>query len=329
MNCYLSVIITSHNDFDETQKTVCSLKSTLKPEDNVEIILIDDCSATPLHCLPFEYLNGIRLITNRWRCGCGPSRHIGALHAEGDYLLFLDSHMRFPNGWYQEWLVATYRPGQNVIWDERTVFCATCLGLDSKHMDPEHPATIHHGATMNFLGPDRFHPEKEQVFESVWLPKKPEPQDGQELGACMGACYFVSRNWFLHLSPTRYLRTWGGDEQMLSLKSWLAGGSVRLAKNVRIAHKFLIEGKEKQPWAAPVGHVTWSKLFAINTLLPEDMAAKLTEKLLAQTNPLDADWARRALKADWFLVATERALNRTLFTRDIEWFAKKFNIPLP
>jgi len=320
----LSVIMASHNDAPQTALTLASIRETA-PE-NVEVVIVDDCSATPL----VHYIHEdehTKLVTNRHRCGCGPSRHIGAMHAKGDWLLIVDSHVRFTPGWTAEFTKADHAVPLDELF--KTVFCATCLGLDSKHMDPANPISEYHGATMNFSGPDRQKAGEYQVFEAVWLPKEPEPQDGQELPAIMGACYFISRDWFLHLAPTRYLRTWGCDEQMISLKSWFAGGSVRLAKSVRIGHKFLIDKKEVQTFGVPPGHVIWNKLFAMHTLLPPDIASRLSDILLAGKDTRDIEVAKRMYKDDYHLIAMEKARNATMFTRDLLWYCDKFGIPLP
>lgn len=322
----LSIIMASHNDANQTVLTLSSIRESAP--DSIEVIIIDDCSATPLtHYIQQD--DTTKLITNRNRCGCGPSRHIGALHAKGDWLLICDSHMRFPVGWYEEWTKANHLVPLDQLF--KTVFCATCLGLDSKHMDLHNPAGVYHGATMNFYGADRYKPkDPPQVFEAVWIPPDQEPEDGQEIPAVMGACYFISREWFLTLSPTRYLRTWGCDEQLISLKSWFAGGSVRLAKNVRIGHKFLIDGVEKQCFGVAPGYVIFNKLFAINTLLfPPEVAVKLTTALLSGKGMHDIEAAKKLYKDDYHIVATERYSNVRLFTRDLLWYCDKFKIPLP
>ena len=322
MTASLSIIITSHNDPEQTALTMASIRETAPS--HVEVVIVDDCSATPLHhyIKPNEQT---KLIRNHHRCGCGPSRHIGALNAGGEWLLICDSHMRFTPGWFEAW--NRYPVGPD---SERMVFCATCLGLDSEHMDVNNPVGEYHGATLSLYGPDRNDPKGPmQVFEAVWWLESSDPDDGRELAAIMGACYFVSRDWFLFLSPTRYLRTWGCDEQMISLKSWLAGGSVRLAKSVKIGHKFLIKGKEKQCWGAPHGDFVWNKLFAMNTLLPPDLAVKLSNLLLSGSATGDNEAAKRLYRDNYHIVATERAMNKTLFTRDFDWYCAKFGIPLP
>lgn len=324
MNPSLSIIIASHNDPEETVLTLKSIRETSPPD--VEVVIVDDCSATALHhyIKPDEHT---KLITNRLRCGCGPSRHIGALRASGEWLAIMDSHMRMTKSWFDEWASRGSFSGEA---DKKVVWCATCLGLDSKHMDTEQPVSVYHGATMNLYGPDRNNPKAlPQVLEAVWLPKTPEPEDGQETPAIMGAAYFMSREWFLKLAPTRFLRIWGCDEQMISLKTWLAGGSVRLAKNVRIGHKFLLAGKEKQPWGVPPGYVLWNKLFAIYTLLPANMAETLSRLLRNTNSGHDMRAAERMFHDDFYLVAQEQALNRSLFVHNIGWYCSKFQIPLP
>lgn len=330
MNPPLSIIIASHNDANQTALTLASIRETATPD--VEVIVVDDCSATPLchYVKPDEHT---KLVTNRHRCGCGASRHIGALHATADWLLLCDSHMRFSQGWLEAWRKFDLSEGGTTAQLEKNnmnVYCATCLGLDSKHMDVNEPTCEYHGATFNLFGPDRNNPKNPpQVFECVWLPREPDVKDGDELPAVMGAAYFISRSWFFELSALRFLSMWGGDEQALSLASWLAGGSVRMARSVRIGHKFLIEGREVQAWSAPPGVIVFNKLFLVNAMLETSIADRLTGLLLANVDPREADAAKKLYRDQYFIVAQERARYRKLFTRSFAWYCDKFQIPVP
>jgi glycosyltransferase involved in cell wall biosynthesis len=319
----LSIIMASHNDADQTALTLASIRETSPP--SVEIVVVDDCSATPLvhYVRPDERT---KLVTNRHRCGCGPSRHIGAMKATGDWLLIMDSHMRLVPGWYEEWTKVNHFVPLDEVF--KTVFCCTCCGLDSKNMDPLHPVAEYSGATWNVFGPDRLKKNETQVWECVWLPREPALDDGAELSGIMGAAYIVSREWFLHLSPTRYLRSWGCDEQQISAKSWLAGGSVRLAKSVKIGHKFL-RGKEVQNFGIQPGVVLRNKLFSINTLCPPDLASQLSGLLLTASPIRESEPGLRLFRDDYYLVGEELAYNQSIFTKDFRWLADKFQIPLP
>lgn len=340
MNPLLSVIIASHNDPQETVLTINSIRETVPKDGEVEIVVVDDCSATALtHYIKPEQM--VRLVTNRLRCGCGPSRHIGALAARAPWLLICDSHMRFTKDWYVEWdkllmaqsLAHSITAGNVIHYSKQscgdTVFCATCLGLDSKHMDVEHPVSKYHGATLNLYGPDRNNAKAPmQVYEAVWLPREPEPQDGQELAAVMGACYFVSREWFLKLSATRFLYPWGCDEQNLSIATWLAGGTVRLAKHIEVGHKFLLPN-ERQTFGVTPGCVVFNKMASMASILPHDLATKLIQLLLASTPPRDREPANRMFRDMHFLVATQKAHFESIFVRSFDWYCGRFGIALP
>lgn len=129
----LSIIIASLNDQEETLATIQSIRATAG--DEPEIILVDDCSGTSM-ARDWRFRNhlNLKLVSNSLRCGCGPSRHIGALHATGDWLLITDSHMRFTDGWLDNWVTASRSIPLDKVFS--TVLCATCLGLDKNHMDP-------------------------------------------------------------------------------------------------------------------------------------------------------------------------------------------------
>lgn len=316
----LSIVITCCNDNEQCRETILSIRATAGYEP--EILVIDDCSATPLSAGYITDDLQVKLIANTHRCGCGPSRTIGAHHATGDWLLIIDSHMRFLPGWYQE--------AEKCIksQDALTLWCATCLGLDSDHMDPNHPVAEYRGATMNFFGPDRNKPSQNQVFEAVWIPKENHPKGNDVIPAIMGAAYFINRAWFHELGGLCYLRSWGCDEQILSLKAWMSGGDVRLMHDVRIGHKFLL-AKERQGFRPPPGHVLWNKMFAISTLLPPNHAQTLLERLAASVprdEQLDLKVATEMFKADCHTIAVERARNNALFTKSLSWYLKEFNI---
>ena len=308
----LSIVVSVCNDHwgkgAELWNTVRSIRETAGSAP--EIIVVDDCSATAVG----QATSWVTVIHNRHRLGVGPSRHIGACYATGDILLITDSHMRYTPGWYEQVV-------RRVQDRPHTLHCATCLGLDSNNMDVNHPNAEYHGATLNVHGPDRANRSQMQTMEVVWNTAG-NTEDDCELPAVMGACYFIPRKWFLELEPLRFLRGWGGDELMLSLKAWLSGGDVRLMKNVRIGHKFRLEN-ERPVALWPESVLAWNKLFAARTLLPSPLAERVEGFLKVPQATLD--FARESAG----LIATEQARNRRLFRRDFYWFCEKFRIKMP
>lgn len=120
----LSIIINVLNDQEELTATIHSIRETAG--DRPEIIVIDDCSNEKVLVDPRD--KNLKLVRNQVRVGCGASRHIGAIHARGVYLLLIDSHMRFEPGWYEE-AVARLQANPD------TIYCGTCVGLGEGQME--------------------------------------------------------------------------------------------------------------------------------------------------------------------------------------------------
>lgn len=322
----LSIIIPWYND-PELPNTLKSIWDT--SGDKCEVIVVDDCNPKPVEVVVTwdirNQLRGMKIVHNRIRCGCGPSRHIGALHATGDVLLLIDPHMRFVPGWYEEAV-------RRIEARPKTLHCATCVALDHRNMNPMASKSWYQGATVCLFGPDKNAPGKNSVMECVWNPAVPELDDDAELAAVMGACYFIPREWFLKLGALRFLRIWGGDEMQLSLKCWLSGGDIRYMKNVRIGHRFTMKDEPKR-FVAPKGFPTWNKIFSIRTLLPERLHKPMMDLLRQNTAQDEWNEADRMKIADWHLIAQEQAYNKHIFEcwqrRSWEWYSDKFGVKMP
>lgn len=311
MSNLLTVVIGSHSD-PELPATVQSIRETAG--DLADIVIVDDCSSKPVHIV------GAKVRRTQRRIGVGPARTLGAMLSETPWLLFVDAHMRFTPGWYQA-------ASEVFSVNPATLWCGTCVGLNKDNMDVNKPSGVYYGATFNLCGPDHKHRHLKQVFEVVWA-KPPEHlhfgQHGWEIPACMGASYLMNREWFLKLQPLRHLRCWGGDEAMLSIKTWLAGGEVRLLRDMRIGHKF--RNDTRPPFRILPAEVLYNKLFAIHTLLPTDMAQLLIRHMRTQQG---FEIANRMIVADWHLVEVERQFNAGIFLRDFRWLVDRFGLNMP
>jgi glycosyltransferase involved in cell wall biosynthesis len=313
----LSIIIACANDNfgkdAELYHTIASIRETT--DCRPEIVVVDDGSATPVARIADPQ---VKVVANSRPLGVGPSRHIGALHATGDVLLIVDSHMRFLPGWYEALM-------HRVEGRPKTLHCATCLAINSGNMDVNHPDAEYHGGALNIYGPDKADARKTQVMEVIW--NFAEAEDDGELAAVMGACYVMPRKWFLELAALAHLRCWGCDELMLSLAAWLSGGDIRLMKNVRIAHKFRLAGERSPAEVAPHWPL-FNKLLAIRTMLPLDVGARL-EKLVLQHGGPGGTKAVSLLEDMAQVVATDRARNIKAWRRDFHWYTAKFNLKTP
>jgi len=92
----LSIVIPVLNDNEEANLTIESIRAT-SPND-VEIIVVDDCSDTPVKLTDSH----AKLIRREQRMGAGNSKHLGVELAKSKHVLLIDSHMRFANDWYEQ-----------------------------------------------------------------------------------------------------------------------------------------------------------------------------------------------------------------------------------
>jgi len=279
--------------------------------------VVDDCSSTKVHV---KGATGV--VHNRFRCGCGPSRNIGVLYAKRPWILLVDGHMRFPAGWYDRLLPML--SGQ----PHETVYCCACAALDKFHPTlASAKAVYRYGATLNLYGPDPVHPKQKQVFEVNWS-KRPSTFEGGSVPCLMGAGYLIAKSWFDLISPLRFLRYWGCDEAMISIKTYLAGGKIQMLEDIAIGHRFWSPG-EKQGFTVRAGYTLYNKMFACHTLLAPDLAETLIARMRLVYDHTECIRATEMIKENWYLVEYERTRNASIFQIDFMEYVRRFDIPLP
>ncbi len=356
----LSILINVLNDQEELSATIKSIRDTAG--DAPEIIVVDDCSNPPA-TVP----EGVVLQRAPVRVGCGATRHVAATLATGEFLLVVDSHMRFEPGWYEAAIERiTARP--------QTLYCATCLGLEAGQMQivmapravPSMEIGLGQVAVWNGKRVVKFSPMEyrevggtqihwveqnqslsliqnpeytgatlslwgdkgDDIFEGKW---KDHRTDDQEIPCLMGASYFIKRDVFFKLNGLRQLRMWGSDEPYLSLKAWLSGHDIRIMRNVRIGHKFRTidpkDGKYHAPYTTAAWYGVYNKIRVIKTLLSDEEASFLICKLQRATVKGDFDHAMKVVEGEWADIQATRHQYQQMFTRDLKWFCQKFLIP--
>jgi glycosyltransferase involved in cell wall biosynthesis len=307
MSNRISIIITVLDEYDETQKTIASIRETAgnKPE----IIIVDDYSQLPLTLID----KNCTLTRNSNRAGVGASRHVGALSATGDFLLITDAHVRFEPGWYEKTLA--------IIKDRpTTLHCGSCVGLSASQMDMTKSTSVYNGAYLKFHGPDDNAKGQTQILECCWMPQT--DKDDFPMSGIMGASYVMPTDWFFHIGGLRLLKQYGSDEPLLALKTWLAGGDVRMCKSLRIGHLFReVAHYKTDSWA-----LLWNKMAVALTCLPEDKAWKLISMF---PNCKELTEAKQQIERDWNVIQSERAYNQSIFKRSFEWYLKYFGLICP
>lgn len=314
---FISIIIPCRNEQNNLDNTIKSILEGITVDDPaVQIVVVDDGSQPALNVAPFPCID---LIRNKSPMGVSASRRLGAEGARADYLMHIDCHMIFPLHWI-DWIPEEL--------EQDSLCCANCVVNHSSDKMLIQGTETRSGATLNLSGPDPANGLKQQQMEAVWI-REATPalkRNFPEVPCVMGACYIMSADLFWQLDPLRHLRSWGSEEIMLSLKTWLYGGSVRVIEKLSVGHIFRRAKSDKLPYKLNRADIYYNKAFAARTLLPPDLAETV---IRAMPQAGDAAAGLQLLDEHRHIVDEERERNEDLFSRDFEWFREKFDIPLP
>uniref|UniRef100_A0A8C0X6A4 Glycosyltransferase 2-like domain-containing protein n=1 Tax=Castor canadensis TaxID=51338 RepID=A0A8C0X6A4_CASCN len=224
-----SIIICFYNEeFNALFRTVSSIMY-LTPEYFLEeIILVDDMSEfddlkekLDYHLEAFR--GKIKLIRNKKREGLIRSRVIGASHASGDILVFLDSHCEVNKVWLEPLLSA-------IAKDHKSVVCPVIDVID--HMTLEYkPAPIVRGAfdwNLKFKWDHVFSYE----MDGPEGPSKPIRSP-----AMAGGIFAIHRHYFNEIGQyDKGMDLWGGENVEFSLRVWMCGGQLFIIPCSRVGH---------------------------------------------------------------------------------------------
>jgi len=315
VNQQLSIIIPCLDD-PALGDTIRSIVRTTDPAWPVRVIVVDDASkkAVCRDCLQKEFprLN-LAVIRKTERQGCAASRQIAANRAATDWLLFTDAHMRFTKGWYQAFCEAAQSA------DPKTLLCGTYISRSGA----ETYAPIG-GSEFFFFREQSFTGSGVRMMEHDPLPEPYPAPASYEVPCAIGAAYFISRDWFNALRGFEGLKGYGSDEPFLSIKSWLAGGSVRVMRDVRIEH--LHQGRAASERDSKT-LMLYNKLFMLQTLFPAWM-----NDAIALMPQVDAETFQDALFELHKTTALQLDLTdafKNLFVRTPEEFCQHFGIEAP
>ena len=112
---------------------------------------------------------------------------------------------------------------------------------------------------------------------------------------------------------------WGGSEPFISLKSWMAGGGVKILADVVIGHMF----RDEAPYATETRYLIYNKLFMCHTLLPPDVAKSLIGELPGDKAVTEA---YRLVQRNALSIFEERSYYERVFTRSFQEYCERFGV---
>lgn len=245
----LTVIIPFRNEGIEVYNTIKSIKET--SDVDFDIILINDGSnddydykriSEKFHTEYIEHLTGM---------GVAASRDIGVLHCKTDYFMFLDAHMRAFTPKWTSIIINELKKNKQAI------LCCQTISID-KNGKQTNPRAKGYGAHINFvdLSYDWNHTDFSQEEFVVDIP------------CIMGASYASNKEYWKRLHGLKGLRSYGYDEQLISMKTMLEGGKCKLIKTIVFGHLF--RTLKDVPYRIDTVDYVFNQLYIIELFYPKN-----------------------------------------------------------
>jgi len=209
----MSIVFAAHNEHKYMKRTLDSVyeqtpKSILK-----EIIIVDDGSDPPLaaSCADFP---DVKIIRNEERRGLIKSKTQGGNAATSDMIMFLDAHVKPEPKWADPLL-------RHMNINYKRVVVPLIPILDGDTWVTNNNAV---GVKMMFDWSLMFN----------WF------EDFNDLVPCMsGGLFGITRKWWHESGEYDYqMMMWGAENIEQSIRVWLCGGEIYVARDSRVAHVF-------------------------------------------------------------------------------------------
>jgi len=229
-----SVIICFHNEaWSVLMRTVHSVLDRSPPELIEEIILVDDFSDKEHLFKPLEDyirpLKKVKILRAKKREGLIRARLLGASHAKGQVLTYLDSHCECATGWLEPLL-------NRIAEDPTAVVCPVIDVIDDKTFEYHYRSDA---SSINVGGFDwnlqfNWHslPEREKV-------RRKHSTDPIRSPTMAGGLFSIGKDFFEKLGTyDPGFDIWGGENLELSFKSWMCGGTLEILPCSHVGHIF-------------------------------------------------------------------------------------------
>ena len=297
-NIDLSIVMAFRNEGSEPERTVKSILETCTNQ-GIEILVINDGSDEDIDFSPYPQ---VRYIRNKERLGITVCRDLGIDQARSENILSIDAHMRFrKDNWLEKGIEAIEKNPQSI-------FCTKSVDIGSGNFDlkqtvlpDNHGLPYYTGCGLKLFLSPKDNPQRPNDYRNIIESKWEEEKSGKmyQIPCLMGANYFFKKAWYQKLHGFKGLLTWGNSEPFLSLKSWLAGGDVKILNHIEIGHLY----RRKNPNPVPTGHIIYNKAVTAKILFTPELADELINFLGDNPKVLKA---KELLKANSEEIEAER-----------------------
>lgn len=255
---YFSIIIPAFNEGHWPKETIEGILADNSFAD-YEIILIDDgsddnCCDFVNHERKFIDLQkkGNIIFVQTKDAGTAGTRHIGALSARGDTLIFIDAHMQVEAGWLSQiYETIESRPEIKI------------LGINIHSIGNPKPLkklfAIYTSKDITFISPKFFNLKPPYTTEIAKVP------------FVAAGALLIKRNVYFEIGGfPEYLEGWGGLDRALSLTAYYYGYDCYHNPQITIGHYFKPAKNIPQPMLKKMYYVYYNSLAISYVLFDEE-----------------------------------------------------------
>lgn len=232
----VSIIIPCYNSEMSITAVLDSIskQKTLVPFENLEVVLIDDASTNRLRekIDTNKYPFSIRTIRFEENAGASTARHLGAVYAKGEILVFIDSDILISSNYLNEHVIRNLLiPNAVFISFKQNINSADPVNLNNVP-DYSHDLRIHKIVHKNAVGSYAVNADKQiEILESTNYFKS--FSGSRIFGVYDLSCMVVGHNFsvrkktLLEASPfSREFSGWGMEDVFLGLKLIFKGNFI-------------------------------------------------------------------------------------------------------
>ncbi|XP_035693760.1 polypeptide N-acetylgalactosaminyltransferase 12-like [Branchiostoma floridae] len=285
-----SVIITFHNEAWSTLlRTVHSVLETSPARLLEEVVLVDDFSELDHLKEPLEMylsqLRAVRLVRTTRREGLIRARLLGAAHARGEVLTFLDSHCECHEQWLEPLLARIAENRSNVVTPVIDV-------LDWKTFEYQHTMEVQRGIfdwRLTFtwgLIPDYERSRRKSPVDPVRSP------------TMAGGLFAIDKWYFEHIGTyDAGMDVWGGENLEMSFRIWQCGGNLEIMPCSRVGHVF----RPRSPHSFPERTSFTANRLCVISGIPDVISVSFQERYGDVSARLDLKDKLHCKPFKWFM----------------------------
>jgi len=237
------VIIPARNEGQGLIDTLDSLYAVT----DCKVIVVNDYSDTDKWIQPKKH-KGLKVIKAPPFSGFGGAIQLGIDSCTDENIFICGARTRFTEGWYE-------KTEQFIEDNPESISCAVNAILFEDQTEISKAEEHAYGAEIYRYKSGHW------MKWIINLPVKEMPE-GDEIDCAYGGSYALKRSWWNKIHGLDLIQGRGGCNQFLSLKTWMAGGSVRVIKDVTIGNIYRVDCS----YAVTVASILYNRIMIMSVL---------------------------------------------------------------